>query len=64
MEHRKLIAECDLQQEKIRELRAEVTKKADALVEERTKVVESANLLEEAARETTLLTQQHYKEVE
>ena len=63
-EHKNLMAECDQQQEKIRQLRDEVTKKTEALAEERTKAVESAKLLEEAARERTVLTGQHYEEME
>ena len=57
-----MIAECDLQQEKIRELRVDVAKKVDALAEEWTKVVKSAKQLEETARERMMLTRQHYEE--
>ena len=56
VEHRKLVAELDPQQEKWRELQTEVAKKSDALAEERTKAVESAKQLEEAARERMELT--------
>ena len=58
------MAECDWQQEKIRELQNEVTKKTEALSEERMKAIESAKLLEEAARERAVLTGQHYEEME
>jgi hypothetical protein len=34
------------------------------LAEEQTKAVESAKLLEEAARKRTVLTEQHYDEME
>ena len=36
----------------------------DALVEERTKAIKSAKLLEEASRERTVLTRQHYEKMQ
>ena len=41
-----------------------MTKKVDALAEERTEAVESAKLLEEAALDRMELTRQHYEETE
>ena len=41
-----------------------MTKKTDALVEERTKAVESTKLLEEVAKDRMELTQQYYEEIE
>ena len=58
------MAEVDRQQEKLRELQTKVAKKSDTLAEEWTKAVESAKLLEEAARERMELTRQHYDKVE
>ena len=63
-EHKKLIMEGDRQQEKLRELQNEVTKNTEALAEERTKAVETAKILEEAARDWMELTRHHYEETE
>ena len=50
-EHKKLMAEGDRQQEKLGELRKEVNRATQALAEERTKAVDMAKALEEAARD-------------
>ena len=63
-EHKKLIVDGDRQQEKMQELRDEVNKMAVALAEERTKGVEAAKMLEEAAKDRMELTLQHHEETE
>ena len=55
MEHKKLIADSDRQQEKLRELWDEVNRITTALAEERTKGVEAAKMLVEAAKDHILL---------
>ena len=55
-EHKKLVAELDRQQETMRKLHVDVAKRTDTLAEDRTKTVESAKLLEEAAKDRMKLT--------
>ena len=58
------MAEGDRQQEKMRELRDEVNRTTTALAEERTKGVEAAKMLAEAAKDRMELTRQHHEEME
>ena len=50
------MTEGDRQQEKVRELRKEINKATEALAKERTKAVNMASTLEEAARNRMELT--------
>ena len=59
-----MIADGDRQQEKLWELWNEVNKTVEALVKERTKGVEAAKKLEDAAKDRMELTQQHHAETE
>ena len=63
-EHKKIITNSEQQQEKLHELREELNRTATALAEERTKGVEAAKWLAEAAKEQMELTRQHHEEME
>ena len=64
VEHKKLVSDFDQQQEKLKEVRTELSKKTETMAEEQTRVVATAKMLEEAVQERTELNKKHYDEVE
>ena len=62
-EYKKLGSAFDRQQEKLKEVRTELTRKGEALAEEQTKAA-TANMFEEVANEKMELNKKHYEEVE
>ena len=63
-EHKKLGSECDLQQEKMKEIRTELAKNTEELAKECTQAVTMAKALAKAAKEKTDLNRKHYEEME
>ena len=61
--YKKLGSELDPQQEQLKEVRTELTRKTETLVEEQTKAMATAKMLEEVAKEKKELNKKHYEEV-
>ena len=64
VEHKKLVSDFDQQQEKLKEVRTELSKKTETMAEEQTRVVATAKMLEDVAQERMESTKKHYYEVE